>query len=281
MVSRISSTLFVVMILLFAGSGITLATPATTTTEEEPTAAAEPSPSEETSTTPTEPEPETPPAPEPEPETPPQPMTDEEKAAENEQQAIESNNDINPCLLDPSLPSCPKPGPDQDCPEGWAQNEDGDCFPLHPNGCPRGYHGHEDDETGRCIPNSTPCDPDYILTTGENNRKNCERKEFYCQTHENDNRCKDDNDNGKDDDHDKKVIIIKKFIKDTDVINRIDDADSNGDLDISQTIVAINYNEGAGINCVFDEDDNGQCETFDVTKDTGKEPLLQIIPFDD
>lgn len=257
------------------------ATPATTTEEEEPTTA---EPTEETSTTP-EPEAddETPPTPEPELETPPPPpMTDEQqKAAENAEQAIESNNDINPCLLDPSLPTCPKPGPNQDCPEGWAQNEDGDCFPLHPNGCPRGYHGHEDDETGRCIPNSTPCDPSYILTTGQNGRKNCERKESYCQTHQNDNRCKDDNDNGKDDDHDKKVIIIKKFIKDTDIINKIDDADSNGDLDIAQTIVAINYNEGAGINCVFDEDDdNGQCETFDVTKDSGKEPLLQIIDFD-
>lgn len=263
-----------VIILLFAGTGITLATPATTTEE--------PSPSEET-TAPEEPEPEpeTPPIePEPEP-TPVEPEPEQTPAEENAEAAITSQDDtIHPCLLDPSDPVCPKPGPDQDCPEGYAQNEDGNCFLLHPEGCPQGYHGHEDDETGRCIPNSTPCDPSYILTTGENGRKNCERKEFYCQTHQNDNRCRDDNDNGKDDDHDRKVIIIKKFIKDTDIINKINDADSNGDLDISQTIVAINYNEGAGINCVFDDDDNGQCETFDVNRDSGKEPLLQIVPFD-
>ena len=41
-------------------------------------------------------------------------------------------------------------------------NGDGACFPLHPEGCPSGYHSHEDDETGECIPDTTPCDEGYI-----------------------------------------------------------------------------------------------------------------------
>jgi hypothetical protein len=83
-----------------------------------------------------------------------------------------------------------------------------------------------------------------------------------------------------DDDRKNKVI---KIIKNINIIKRISNSGSDGgeneNLDISETIVAINYDEGAGINCVFDNDNNGQCETFDVNKDSGKEPLLQIIPF--
>jgi hypothetical protein len=97
---------------------------------------------------------------------------------ENERQAIESNDnggnnkqfpgqekihkkDINPCLLDPSDPVCPDPDPDtQECPPGYAQNEDGNCFPLH-DMCPKGYHSHEDDETGRCIKNNEKCQEGY------------------------------------------------------------------------------------------------------------------------
>lgn len=213
----------------------------------------------------------------------------------NEEQAIESNNDIEPCLLDPSLDSCPKPDPDQNCPEGWAQNEDGNCFPLHPEGCPSGYHSHEDDETGRCIPNSTPCEPGYVLIT--ENKPSCLREEYACQEYPNTDVCKDDNgnsDNGKGnngnghgnngdensnhndkDDHKKQIII--KNIHNTNVVKKIVEADD--DLDLEQAIVAISYNEGAGIVCVFADDNEAQCETFDVTKDSGKEPLLQIIPF--
>jgi hypothetical protein len=119
-----------------------------------------------------------------------------------------------------------------------------------------------------------------------------------CRDHPDEDVCNsgndNDNDNDGDDDadhnngrdngsrgdkqrHDKVIKIIKNI----DIVNKINNANGddndNDDLDIEQTIVAINYQEGAGINCVFDEDDNGQCETFDVTKDSNKDPLFQII----
>lgn len=72
---------------------------------------------------------------------------------------------------------------------------------------------------------------------------------------------------------------VIKIIKNVNIIKKINSVSNNGNLDIEQTIVAINYDEGAGINCVFGDDNDGQCETFDVNKDPGKEPLLQIIPF--
>lgn len=218
-----------------------------------------------------------------------------QEAEESTKSETTEEESIDPCLLDPSDPSCPKPDPDQNCPEGWAQNEDGNCFPLHPEGCPSGYHSHEDDETGRCIPNSTPCSPGYVLIT--ENKPSCLREEYACQEYPNTDVCKDDNgnsDNGKgnngnghgnngdensnhNDKNDHKKQIIIKNIHNTNIVKKIVDADD--DLDIEQTIVAINYDEGAGINCVFEDDNNAQCETFSVNKDSGKEPLLQIIPF--
>ena len=81
--------------------------------------------------------------------------------------------------------------------------------------------------------------------------------------------------------HEYKKKIIVKFIKNVNIVKKISNSErgNGGDLDIKETIVAINYDEGAGINCVFDDDEHGQCETFDVNKDKGKEPLLQVIPF--
>lgn len=179
---------------------------------------------------------------------------------------------IHPCLLNPADPSCPKPDPiTGDCPEGYAQNEDGNCFLRHPEGCPQGYHGHEDDETGRCIPNSTPCDPGYEFNKGHTN---CERPHFTCDGKPSVVECKD-KDKHKDRDG-KRNQVIKHF-HDTKIINRI--IESTDDLDVAQTIVAISYDEGAGINCVISEDNQGQCETFDVSKDIGKEPFLAVIPF--
>jgi len=226
----------------------------------------------------------------------PQEAEDSTKAETETEPAEEKDSEpINPCLLDPSDPSCPKPDENQNCPDGWAQNEDGNCFPLHPEGCPSGYHSHEDDETGRCIPNSTPCSPGYVLIT--ENKPSCLRKEYACQEYPNAQVCKGDNGNGNDgqnndgnghgdngnengdhnDQNDHKKQIIIKNIHNTNIVKKIVDADS--DLGIDQTIVAINYNEGAGINCVFEDDNNAQCETFDVNKDPGKEPLLQILDF--
>lgn len=190
--------------------------------------------------------------------------------------AIQQTNedDINPCLLDPSDPICPKPDPEtQECPAGWAQNEDGNCFPLHPEGCPSGYHGHEDDETGRCIPNSTPCDPGYEFN---DDHTNCEREHFVCHGIPSVVPCPDEDDNNDHNNGHNKDLIIK-HIHDTKIVKQIIDADDN--LDVDQTIIAISYDEGKGINCVIENDNDGQCETFDVPVDKGKADLLVIVPF--
>ena len=71
------------------------------------------------------------------------------------------------------------------------------------------------------------------------------------------------------------TLIFKTIIKNEETIKKI----YNDNLGLNRTIVAINYDEGAAINCVIDAQERGQCETFSVAKDSGKEPLLQIIPF--
>ena len=43
------------------------------------------------------------------------------------------------------------------CPEGFGNNEDDRCFPLHKAGCPEGYHDTDEDETGQCYPNDEGC----------------------------------------------------------------------------------------------------------------------------
>ena len=50
------------------------------------------------------------------------------------------------CLFDPSLPKCAPI--DGECPDGFAMNEDGQCYPNKP--CPKGYERRDDDETGTC-----------------------------------------------------------------------------------------------------------------------------------
>jgi hypothetical protein len=79
------------------------------------------------------------------------------------------------CLYDTSLSKC-TPGP-EGCPEGFGTNDKGQCFPLHDK-CPTGYHSHEDDESGECIPDSTPCEEGYIMNLSY---ASCERKEFVSQ----------------------------------------------------------------------------------------------------
>ena len=51
------------------------------------------------------------------------------------------------CLIHPELTKCKSDN--GRCPDGFNQNEDGDCFAKHDK-CPSGFHSHEDDETGRC-----------------------------------------------------------------------------------------------------------------------------------
>ena len=54
------------------------------------------------------------------------------------------------------------PGEDQECPQGFGNNEDETCFLTHKGGCPEGYYGVSDDETGQCYPNTKPCYPGQI-----------------------------------------------------------------------------------------------------------------------
>ena len=81
------------------------------------------------------------------------------------------------CLFNPSLPKCKSDN--GKCPDGFFQNEDGNCFPKHDK-CPKGYHSHENDETGRCIPNSTPCEPGYIINPSF---PECGQKDRICKEH--------------------------------------------------------------------------------------------------
>lgn len=61
------------------------------------------------------------------------------------------------CLFTPQHPSCPKPV-DGDCPEGWGQNENEQCFPSSIK-CPEGFWRADDDETGACV--KIPASPIY------------------------------------------------------------------------------------------------------------------------
>ena len=91
------------------------------------------------------------------------------------------------CLFDPSLPKC-APDENGNCPEGFAMNGDGQCFPRHDR-CPEGYHSHEDDESGRCIPDNISCDPGYIMNP---DYPSCDNKDRVCQEHPDLEDCKQD-----------------------------------------------------------------------------------------
>jgi len=93
------------------------------------------------------------------------------------------------CLFHPELPKCKSDN--GKCPDGFFQNEDGNCFPQHDK-CPKGYHSHENDETGRCIPDSTPCEPGFIR---DPDFPTCSNKESVCKKHPDAKGCK--NDDGK------------------------------------------------------------------------------------
>src|SRR6476646_9140660 len=80
------------------------------------------------------------------------PSLTEEPAANTTEGFVDGGPDGD-CLFNPSLPKCASDN--GECPDGFFQNEDGNCFPQHGR-CPEGYHSHENDETGRCIPDSTP-----------------------------------------------------------------------------------------------------------------------------
>jgi hypothetical protein len=81
------------------------------------------------------------------------------------------------CLFNPSLPKCKSDK--GKCPDGFFQNEDGNCFPKHDK-CPSGFHSHENDETGRCIPDSTRCEPGFIRNP---DFPTCSSKDSVCRDH--------------------------------------------------------------------------------------------------
>jgi hypothetical protein len=64
-------------------------------------------------------------------------------------------------------------------PDGFFQNEDCNCFPQHDK-CSKGYHSHENDETSRCIPDKTPCEPGYIINPSF---PECGQKDGICKEH--------------------------------------------------------------------------------------------------
>jgi hypothetical protein len=93
----------------------------------------------------------------------------------------------NDCLDDPSLPKCASV--DSECLSEFGMNDEEQCFPTHDK-CPNGSHSHEDDESGRCIPDKTPCEDGYVM----NDHKNCVNKSF-CEKHPKASECKSKNDN--------------------------------------------------------------------------------------
>jgi hypothetical protein len=102
------------------------------------------------------------------------------ETSQEEEDVVKTSN-LQPdedCLFDPSLPKC-VPDENGNCPEGFAMNGDGQCFPRHDR-CPEGYHSHEDDESGRCIPDIISCDPGYIMNP---DYPSCDNKDRVCQEH--------------------------------------------------------------------------------------------------
>ena len=87
----------------------------------------------------------------------------------------------------------------EQCPEGFATNEDDYCFPLHREGCPEGYHGTDDDESGQCYPNDEGCDAwtefdgnrfDFMLIEEEDGAW-CYDPSNYCPDHPDFGECRE------------------------------------------------------------------------------------------
>jgi hypothetical protein len=111
---------------------------------------------------------------------------DDESNVANESPDSKADGD---CLFDPSLPKC---APDEkgNCPEDFHMNEDEQCFPTHDR-CATGYQSHEYDASGKCIPDSVPCDPGYIMNP---DFPICEYKDYVCKKHHDLKECKVEDD---------------------------------------------------------------------------------------
>jgi hypothetical protein len=88
------------------------------------------------------------------------------------------NSDFDPdesCHFDVYQLKC-IPGANQECPEGFGNNDNSTCFPS--TDCPKGYHWTEDDETGQCYPNDKGCEyDDYTFTE---DKKGCVQYKMDC-----------------------------------------------------------------------------------------------------
>ncbi len=186
---------------------------------------------------------------------------------------------IEPCLLDPSLPECAPV--DGKCKEGWATNEDGQCFPRHER-CPKEYHSHEDDESGRCIPNNTPCDPGYVTNP---DFPECGLKERICSEHPELKVCggkgggDDDNDGNGEDDDDKDVII--KNINNHKVIIQTIKHDRNTFPDIDIIGLSVKGDSGDAMVCLMNiGNEQVQCQEFGVPTDRVGTDFSKVIELD-
>jgi len=85
------------------------------------------------------------------------------------------------CLFDAYQLHC-IPGDQQECPEGFGQNEDGTCVvSKRGEGCPEGYYGTDDDETGQCYPDTKPCFPGMIRYPAKHPAEACGDVEDVCK----------------------------------------------------------------------------------------------------
>jgi hypothetical protein len=176
------------------------------------------------------------------------------------------------CLFDPSLPKCASDN--GQCPEGFFQNEDGNCVPDHPNGCPEGFHSHEDDETGRCIPDSVPCEPGFIIRP---DFPTCERQESVCEDFPDLDACNNNDDNGNDNGHDDVdiTITINKVIKE---INSGKHHDAFPEVDI----IGLSTKENGDSDiCLIDIDsEHVQCQEFGMPNDRVNGDFWRVIETD-
>ena len=172
-----------------------------------------------------------------------------------------------PCLLDPPLPECAPV--DGMCKEGWAMNEDGQCFPRHDR-CPKGHHSHEDDESGRCIPNDTPCDPGYVINP---HFPECGKKERICAEHPVAKVCggkggrDNDGGSGRDDNDDDKDLVIKNINNHKVIIQTIrHDRNTFPDIDIIG--LSVKGDNGDAMVCLMNIGNAVlQCQDFDILND--------------
>jgi hypothetical protein len=170
------------------------------------------------------------------------------------------------CLFNPSLPKCASDN--GECPDGFNQNEDGNCVPEHPNGCPEGYHSHEDDETGQCIPNDVPCEPGYVI---DPDFPTCSKLDSVCERYPATDGCKPHHDN---EEH-KKTIVINKVIKET---HEGKHHDAFPDVDIIGLSVKEN---GDAIICAMDiDDENIQCQEFVMEDNKVNQDFWRVIETD-